>query len=268
VTAADQGGVSRVTGAYMSNDAGAVRPNVLRSFTDVDEADAPEAMHEFLDGVNALPEFRRYRDQLRTSLALRPGHTLLDVGCGVGAATRWLARQHPEVHVVGLDRAAMVTEAAQRGGRLGVQVRWLTGDAEAIPLRDASMDACMTDRVLKYLPDPARGIAEMVRVLRPGGRIASFELDCAATVLTGDPAIRRSGDPATAELARGQLCASVGEPRMGRLLPEMLRAAGLVDLTFRPVAFHLPLALNEALPARLARRTCYLRAMRRAILRL
>jgi len=75
-------------------------------------------------------------------------------------------------------------------------------------------------------------------VLRPGGRIASFELDCAATVLTGDPA--------PAELACGRLCDSVGEPQMGRLLPGLLREAGLVDVTFRPVAFRPP-ELNEAI---------------------
>jgi hypothetical protein len=69
--------------------------------------------------------------------------------------------------------------------------------------------------------------------------VASFELDCAATALTGDPE--------AAELARGQLCESVGEPRMGRLLPGLLRAAGLVDVTFRPFAFHLPPELNEAI---------------------
>lgn len=226
----------------MSDDVGAVGRHVgtvLDDFGDVDRADAPEAMHDFLDGVDALPEFQWYRRRLRALLAPWPGQTLLDVGCGVGAATCRLAREFPEVHVVGLDRETMVAEAAERGRRLGVEVHWLAGDAAALPLPDASVDACMTDRVLKYLPEPARGIAEMVRVLRPGGRIASFELDCAATVL--------AGDPAPAELARGLLCESVGEPRMGRLLPGLLRDAGVVGVTFRPVAFHLPPELNEAI---------------------
>lgn len=87
----------------------------------------------------------------------------------------------------------------------------------------------------------------MVRVLRPGGRIASFELDCAATVL--------GGDPAAARLVSDVYSRSFGEPRMGRLLPGLLRGAGLVEVTFRPVAFHLPPALNEEIlykPVRLA----------------
>jgi hypothetical protein len=91
--------------------------------------------------------------------------------------------------------------------------------------------------VLKYLPDPAAGIAEMVRVLKPGGCIACFELDYAATLLDGDPAMAG----AVGEV----LNASVSEARMGRRLPGLLHAAGLRELTYEMVAFSPPWVVHE-----------------------
>jgi SAM-dependent methyltransferase len=85
------------------------------------------------------------------------------------------------------------------------------------------VDACYAERVLKYLPDPAGGVAEMARVLRPGGRVACFELDQHATVLTGDP--QSSG------LVDELLCAPLGETRMGRRLPAAA-ASGLPTVTW------------------------------------
>lgn len=207
-------------------------------FVHADQVAVPAA-HAFLDGVDALPAFRWYKRELRSLLALRPGEALLDVGCGAGIEACRIAAEQPGVRVMGLDRTAMLAGAARRAERLGVSVDWLPGEAEAIPLPDGSVDACMTERVLKYLPDPAAGIAEMVRILRPGGRIASFELDMATTVLTGEPRI--------ADAALGAACDKVGEPRMGRKLPGLLRDAGLTGITFRPLAFHMPPELDETI---------------------
>ena len=181
-------------------------------FADAGRAAAPEPLHAFLEVVDALPEFRAYKRRLRPSLALRSGDTVLDVGCGVGFEACRLAQECPGVSVIGLDREAMLAAAA--------------------------VDACLTERVLKYLPDPAAGIAEMVRVLKPGGRVACFELDYAATLLGGDPAVAG----AVGEL----LNASVGDARLGRRLPALLREAGPREVTFEVVAFSPPWVVHEA----------------------
>ncbi|MGH2557836.1 MAG: methyltransferase domain-containing protein [Thermomicrobiales bacterium] len=216
-------------------------------FTDANQADTPEVMYGFLDLADAIPEIRQYKRQIRPLLALQPDETLLDVGCGVGHEACRLAAEYPEVQVIGLDRDTMLVEAARRATRIGVDVHWLPGEAAAIPLPDASVDACMTERVLMYLPEPERGVAEMVRVLKPGGRIVSFELDYAATMLGGDPRIAR--------LVVDLLSDSIGTARMGRRLPVLLHYEGLVDVTFQPVAFRTPWAVHEAVisaPVRLA----------------
>ena len=215
-----------------------VSQDIHRGFADVDHATARAALFDFLNLVDSLPEIQQYKRQFRPRLALQPGETLLDVGCGLGFEACRLAREYPGVAVIGLDRAAMLAEAAVRAEALGVNVRWLPGEAEAIPLPDASVDACMTERVLMYLPDPTRGIAELVPVLKPGGRIACFELDYAATLLGGDPVV--------AGLVGDLLGEAVGEARMGRRLPGLLRGAGLIDVAFQPIVFCPPWAVHEA----------------------
>ena len=83
--------------------------------------------------------------------------------------------------------------------------------ADDLPMPDASVDACITERVLLFLSNPGLGIAEMVRVLRPGGRIVSYEIDLAATILPGDPVVANQ----IVEL----LGEGVGDARLGRRLP-------------------------------------------------
>ena len=212
--------------------------DIYHGFADVNRVASPEPLVAFLEVADALPEVRAYKRRLRAALGLGPGQTVLDVGCGIGFEACRLAQDYPDVTVIGLDREAMLETAARRAEQLGIAVRWLPGWAEAIPLPAATVDACFTERVLKYLPDPAAGISEMVRVLKPGGRIACFELDYAATLLGGDPAVAGS----IGEL----LNASVREARMGRRLPDLLYAAGLAEVTFEMVAFSPPWIVHEA----------------------
>jgi SAM-dependent methyltransferase len=212
--------------------------DIYRGFSDVNQAATPETLIAFLEVADALPAVRAYKRRLRALLQLASAQTVLDVGCGVGLEACRIAQTHPGISVIGLDREAMIGIASRRAAELGVPVRWLVGRAEELPLPAATVDACFTERVLKYLPDPAAGVAEMVRVLKPGGRIACFELDYAATLLGGDPGIAAS----VGEF----LAASVSEPHMGRRLPNLLHAAGLREVTYEMVAFSPPWAVHAA----------------------
>lgn len=126
----------------------------------------------------------RWRRSTIASLRLRPGARVLDVATGTGKlALAAIARVAPGGEVVGLDaspgmleRARSAEARARARGRSAVDVRWLEGDAMALPLPDASVDAVMIGFGLRNLPDYAGGLSEMARVLRPGGRLAVLEI--------------------------------------------------------------------------------------------
>ena len=105
-------------------------------------------------------------------LDLPAGGTALDVGCGPGNVTAALGRAvGPAGLALGVDISEpMLARAAS--AEAGPNVGFLRADAQRLPLRDASVDAVTSIAMLQLIPDPATAIAEMVRVLRPGRRIA------------------------------------------------------------------------------------------------
>lgn len=118
------------------------------------------------------PELQRLID----ALGLRPGHTVLDAGCGPGRVTRWLSsRVSPLGHVVGLDADEGALEWAAWALRdlegCGTTIELWHGDVGALPFEDRSFDAVWCSSVLGYVDDPRAAIAELVRVTRPGGKV-------------------------------------------------------------------------------------------------
>ena len=102
------------------------------------------------------------------------GDVVLDVGSGSGTDALICADLvGPEGRVLGLDMtASMRTKLQTAGAEAGVaNIEILEGDAESIPLPDASVDVVTSNGVLNLVPDKARAIAEIYRVLKPGGRL-------------------------------------------------------------------------------------------------
>jgi SAM-dependent methyltransferase len=99
---------------------------------------------------------------LRRLLALQPGDTVLDVGCGTGWFTRRAAADG--ARVVGLDRDAEVLEFAVR--RSTGRTRYVLGDATALPFADASFDTVLSVTALCFVEQWPQAIAEIVRVSR------------------------------------------------------------------------------------------------------
>lgn len=111
-------------------------------------------------------------------LALPEGLAWLDNGCGNGSFTESLVLRQRPSSVIGVDPApAQLAFARQRPGTAGVH--FLEGDAQALPLPDASIDAAVMALVLFFLPDPPQGLRELVRVVRDGGTIAAYHWDMA-----------------------------------------------------------------------------------------
>ncbi|QNP74092.1 methyltransferase domain-containing protein [Streptomyces roseirectus] len=108
------------------------------------------------------------------ALGLRPGHRVLDAGCGTGRAlTPLRAAVGPSGTVLGADLTPAMLQAAVRAGR-GRDGRLLLTDVAALPLRDGVLDAVFAAGLVAHLGEPASGLRELARVVRPGGALALF----------------------------------------------------------------------------------------------
>jgi ubiquinone/menaquinone biosynthesis C-methylase UbiE len=104
---------------------------------------------------------------------LGPGQTVVDVGCGTGAATRYAATQlGPSGRVIGVDiNRSMIEVALSRPPVTGAPIEWYQESAYQLPLHDQSVDVALCAQTLQFLNDRRQALAEMRRVLKPGGRI-------------------------------------------------------------------------------------------------
>ncbi len=106
---------------------------------------------------------------------LRPGETVLEVGCGTGVLDRWLARHTGGANrIVGLDISRyLLREAMALARKEGLEglIEFREGRAEALPFPESSFDVAMSSTVIQRV-DADRMLREMVRVVKPGGRVA------------------------------------------------------------------------------------------------
>lgn len=103
---------------------------------------------------------------------------VLDFGCGIGATTRALAREHPRARVTGVDVSRESVVRAERLSRSeGTRAAYVVGDESGLPFADASFDLAFTSCVFHHIERDQHPfwIRELRRVLRPGGRFFLFE---------------------------------------------------------------------------------------------
>ena len=109
-------------------------------------------------------------------VAPEPGLRWLDVGCGNGAFTEMLVERCAPASVHGIDPSeGQLAYARTRGTSPMAQFR--LGDAMALPFADHAFDAAVMPLVIFFVPDPVRGVAEMARVVRPGGLVTAYAWD-------------------------------------------------------------------------------------------
>jgi SAM-dependent methyltransferase len=116
--------------------------------------------------------------QFVTWLAVPPKLHWLDVGCGTGALTQAILQDCAPALVLGIDPSAgFITLAREHVNdtRVGFQ----SGSAQALPIMSASVDVVVSGLVLNFTPDPAAALADMARVVRPGGTVAAYVWDYA-----------------------------------------------------------------------------------------
>jgi len=133
----------------------------------LDEARNPAEVYD-AHFVPAL--FAQWGPVVAAEAGVREGDRVLDVACGTGALTLTAANIVGSAgSVVGLDANPEMLAVARRKP---VQIEWLKGTAEALPLPDNSFDAVVSQFGFMFFDDKPRALREMIRVLRPGGRLA------------------------------------------------------------------------------------------------
>ena len=167
-----------------------------------------------------------FLDWLSASAGLR----WLDVGCGSGAFTELIVQRCAPAEAQGIDPSE--GQLAFAGKRPAARlVKFRQGDAMALPYPADSFDAAVMALVLFFVPEPAKGVAEMVRVVRPGGIVAAYLWDIDAG---GNPT-----EPISAEMrAMGMtppLPPSVYASHMDRL-GDLWARAGLTAIESRTIA--------------------------------
>jgi SAM-dependent methyltransferase len=171
------------------------------------------------------PEFVAYRDAYVAKMGLAPTAHVLDVGCGTGVVTRALAgRDGFSGHVTGIEQSPEFVEVAKRladEAGVGERTEFRVGDAHALDVADASVDAVVAHTTMSHVSVPLTVVKEAARVLRPAGSFAAFDGDYASwTFAYSDHAIAQ-------EMEDALLAVVVSKPRVMRDMPSLLDEAGL-----------------------------------------
>jgi ubiquinone/menaquinone biosynthesis C-methylase UbiE len=197
----------------------------IMGFDRVDQAANPTFFTQFMDKSHTLQSAGIYRQRMFELLEVRPGASVLDVGCGAGNDVQDLAKLvGPTGRVVGIDSSAtMIEQARARTAEGSVPVEYWQAGAYQLPFEEHSFDGCVSSRVFKHLAEPARALSEMVRVVRKGARIVVAEVDFDLTVV----------DIPDRALARKMIhvaCDQVRHGWMGRQLSKLMSSAGLTEI--------------------------------------
>lgn len=204
-------------------------------FSSVDQTSDPHFFIEFLEARKTVEGEREVKELIIELLGLKPGARVLDIGCGLGDDAREIAAiVGASGRVVGIDPSeTMITESKKRTAGPALPVEFLIGDVRKLDFPDASFDFVRTDRVLMFVPEITQAISEIVRVLRPGGRVVASEID-------HEMHFQDSHFPDISRRVYSVFAANQPQPRLGRQLHRLLAERGLRNVKSVPRVLRPP----------------------------
>jgi SAM-dependent methyltransferase len=211
----------------------------LHPFAHVDDQADPQAWIGVLDRLRSDPLYARYKERVAALLDPAPGRRYLEIGAGTGADAIELARRHG-AEVVGVDSSSAMVEEARRRGL----AQAIVADAHALPFDADEFDGGWADRTFQHLAEPGKALAEMARVIRPGGLVVVADPDYGTQVVNVP-------DQDLAERVL-RFRAGVGNWRLGHQMPRLFVGAGLTRVRAEaiPIVLTEPSALDDAMGLR------------------
>ncbi|MEC4813420.1 MAG: class I SAM-dependent methyltransferase [Scytonema sp. PMC 1069.18] len=194
-------------------------------FTNVDDTTNPNYFVSYLDAISTLHSIQVYKQKTYSRLEIKEGDRILDVGCGIGNDVRQLAQKvGNRGHVVGVDNSeTMIAEARKRSESLKPLVEYHVCDVHSLEFPERIFDGCRADRTFQHLKNPQKALAEIVRVVRSGGRVVISEPDWETLII----------DASDRTLTRKILnfhCDSSCNGWIGRKLPALFNEIGLKNI--------------------------------------
>lgn len=170
-----------------------------------------------------------------TFLDIRPGLKIVDVGCGPGDFTRYLAKlSKGNSKILGIDSNPKSIKAAladTKRARLSHVISYKIGDAYKIPVDDNYADLACCRTLLMHLTDPLKVVKELTRITRPGGSVVAVELGKMSSYYDpNDESFSRLADQAWQAWTKGLRKLEGKDFRIGEKLPGIFQRAGLANI--------------------------------------
>jgi ubiquinone/menaquinone biosynthesis C-methylase UbiE len=192
----------------------------------IHRARMPAGTERFLDARSLADAHRRLAE------LLRPGMTVLDVGCGTGAITEGIARAvAPDGRAVGIDVSRDLIARARERSKREANLSFELADVASLRGRTRRFDVATAARMLQWLADPRSALAAMASVVRPGGLIVVLDYDHLGTIWEPQPPASVSAFFAAFLRWRAQ---AGMDNEMAQHLPEMFEKLGLRDVRCTP----------------------------------
>jgi|ERR1043165_3936385 ubiquinone/menaquinone biosynthesis C-methylase UbiE len=158
--------------------------DITKGYQNVDNSQT-EFLKKFLEDVSQLPSIlESFKTQLNW-MDIKPGHQVLDIGCGIGVQAVEMAKLVGATgKVVGTDLSKAMMEIAESSyAASGLPLQFSVADALKQPFADETFDSVRTERVLMYIKDTPAAFTEFKRLLKPKGRLVIFDTDWDALVI-------------------------------------------------------------------------------------
>jgi len=199
----------------------------LGGFTDVDSTCQPQSLVEYLDRTNTNSVTKSLKQIVLGTLDPEPGDHVLEVGCGVGHMALELATiVGPAGRVTGVDSSAIMIEEAKRRARISgcLPIEFGVEDAHQLSFADDTFDGSFIVSTLIHVVNPKQVLSELLRVIKPGKRIAVQEGDWDTMVLS-------TGNPEVDDMVVSVLRNSIQNSGIAHQLPTLMKVLGFTDIT-------------------------------------